>query len=261
MIGRKLALSLLQYQLLDIFVCEDTWVLVDLNSLYLLIVSTILLLFQGFLRWYSVVDHFPFFLLLLAFRRTHSLIDTWTIKIHVILTRTAQDLILLRLIDRSWVIFKIFLFLLFGLLLCFRFKIIIIRSYFFIWVSEHHRGIVLQFGWGVVDFHREIIKFFILIKLSLIQHKYFSVSTKIVSLMLISLFRLFNRLSNLLFRSVFLSFTSHHPFLYFFITFGFHLLLPFLCGIHQIQSISYQTFLYVTIKRSISSKTWSVVYF
>ena len=50
MIGRKLALSLLQYQLLDIFVCEDTWVLLDLNSLYLLIVSTILLLFQGFLR-------------------------------------------------------------------------------------------------------------------------------------------------------------------------------------------------------------------
>jgi hypothetical protein len=49
--------------------------------------------------------------------------------------------------------------------------------------------------------------------------------------------------------------------LYFFITFGFHLLLPFLCGVHQIQSVSYQTFLYVTIQRSVSSKTRSVIYF
>ena len=64
-----------------------------------------------------------------------------------------------------------------------------------------------------------------------------------------------------LFVGVLFPLPTHHPFLYFLISFHFHLFFPFITDVEQIQRIINEVFFYVPIQRCICCEAGGVVYF
>lgn len=94
-IARVLALALLQNQLLDVLVCENTPVLKQkVLRLRLVVVTPVFLMFQWLLWRHLVVNHLPLFSLL-RLRRSYPLADATPHEWSLRLTRTTHHIVFL----------------------------------------------------------------------------------------------------------------------------------------------------------------------
>lgn len=163
------ALSLLQNQLLNIFIFKDACILSkEVICIHLVIVLAIIFMLQRFFRGNFIVDNFSLLFLLFTFSWTHSLIDaitdkrslslTWTTHIVILFTLSAHfrsilmlSIVLLCLVFMSWL------------------KVIVISRKIFVYrlSGKHHRGVILQFLGVVKEFNRKFVILFIVCKLFL----------------------------------------------------------------------------------------------
>ena len=159
-----LALSLLQYELLQVFIGEDAGILAykAVDGLKLLVVATVFLVFERFLGWNFIVDNFS--LLPLALGRASPLVYTGRHEGNLRLAWLAGEaLILFTLAHHPRVVLHVVLLLLPPTLLLMALRLIVVvvvgRQLASSW---NHHWRVLCLGCGVIHLHWKIIVFFVL---------------------------------------------------------------------------------------------------
>jgi hypothetical protein len=123
-----------------------------------------------------------------------------------------------------------------------------------IWIVKNSRiagwlliVIKLCFSLCHIYFHCKIIIFFVLFHLLLRIHKYFRKSTQIFFFILVSFLGLLSHQYFSLLWSIFLSLSSNHSLLNFFVFFNFTLFFPFLIDSNKIESICDEFFFNISI--------------
>ena len=102
-------------------------------------------------------------------------------------------------------------------------------------------------GIGVVELERKLIEFLVFCHLIFGKEENFGETSQVISLISVPFSSLLIHMHFPFLIGIFLSFSSHHPFLYLLIPLGLHLLLPLISDVEKVKSVLDQIFLYMFI--------------